>query len=356
MAEKSIRTAIGEAMRAEMRRDGDVILIGEDVAGGQGCEGELDAYGGVLGISKGLIQEFGADRIIDTPISEMGYMGMAVGAAASGLRPIAELMFSDFYGCCWDMLYNQAAKFRYMFGGKAVTPLTVRTMIGAGASASAQHSQSPYHVFTSLPGMKCVVPSNAYDAKGLLIQAIQDDDPVIFCEHKALYDLPLAASEVPDESYTVPFGEANFVREGEDVTIVALGLMVHLAAGAADELAKQGIGCDVIDPRTTSPLDEEAILESVQNTGRLIVVDESSARCGFAHDIAALVASQAFDCLKAPIKLVTPPHTPVPFSSPLEQAWIPSGERVAAAVLEVTMGLDAKTAMDTVMAAKSAAA
>lgn len=356
MAEKSIRTAIGEAMRAEMARDENVILIGEDVAGGQGCEGEIDAYGGVLGISKGMVHEFGSDRIIDTPISEMGYMGMAVGAAASGLRPIAELMFSDFYGCCWDMLYNQAAKFRYMFGGKAVTPLTVRTMIGAGASASAQHSQSPYHVFTSLPGMKCVVPSNAYDAKGLLIQAIQDDDPVIYCEHKALYDLPLAFTEVPDESYTIPFGEANFVMEGSDVTIVALGLMVHVAAGAAQELAKQGITCDVIDPRTTSPLDEEAILESVQHTGRLVIVDESSARCGFAQDVAAIVADKAFGSLKAPIKTVTPPHTPVPFSSPLEQAWIPSGERVAAAVLEVLMGLDAAAAMEMVLAAKEAAA
>ena len=352
MAEKSMRTAIGEAMRAEMARDENVILIGEDVAGGQGCDGELDAYGGVLGLSKGLIHKFGAERVIDTPISEMGYMGMAVGAAATGLRPIAELMFADFYGCCWDMLYNQAAKFRYMFGGKAVTPLTVRTMIGAGASASAQHSQSPYHVFTSLPGIKCVVPSNAYDAKGLLIQAIRDDDPVIFCEHKALYDLPLATCEVPDDSYSVAFGEANFVREGDDVSIVALGMMVHVAAGAATELAKQGISCDVIDPRTTSPLDEEAIIESVQHTGRLVIVDESSARCGFAHDVAALVADQAFSALKAPIKTVTPPHTPVPFSSPLEQAWIPSGERVAAAVLEVVMGLDHAAAMELVLAAK----
>ena len=356
MTEKSVRAAIGEAMASQMRRDENVVLIGEDVAGGQGCEGELDAFGGVLGLSKGLVHEFGTERVIDTPISEMGYMGMAVGAAATGLRPIAELMFADFYGCCWDMLYNQAAKFRYMFGGKAVTPLTVRCMIGAGASAAAQHSQSPYHVFTSLPGMKCVVPSNAYDAKGLLIQAIQDDDPVIFCEHKALYDLPQAITEVPDDSYTIPFGEANYVMEGNDVTIVALGLMVHIAAGAAKELANQGITCDVIDPRTTSPLDEEAILESVEHTGRLVIVDESSARCGFGHDVAALVAEKGFSSLKAPIKLVTPPHTPVPFSSPLEQAWIPSGERVAAAVLEVLLGLDSTTAMEMVLAAKEAEA
>jgi acetoin:2,6-dichlorophenolindophenol oxidoreductase subunit beta len=335
MAQLSIRKAIRAAMQSEMRINEDVVLIGEDVAGGLGCEGKLDAYGGVLGISKGMVHEFGTERIIDTPISEMGYMGMAVGAAASGLRPISELMFSDFYGCCWDMLYNQAAKFRYMFGGKAVTPITVRAMIGAGSSAAAQHSQSPYHVFTSLPGMKCVVPSNAYDAKGLLIQAIRDDDPVIFCEHKALYDLPKAASEVPDESYTIPFGEANFVMEGDDITIVALGFMVHVALNAAEELAKKGITCDVIDPRTTSPLDEESILESVEHTGRLIIVDESSARCGFAHDVSAIVADKAFSSLLGPIKLVTPPHTPVPFSSPLEQAWIPSSQTVVDTAMEL---------------------
>jgi pyruvate dehydrogenase E1 component beta subunit len=343
MAEKSFRQAIGEALRGEMRRDENVIIIGEDVAGGQGCDGQIDAYGGVLGITKGLVGEFGVERVMDTPIAEMGYMGMAVGAAATGLRPVAELMFNDFIGSSFDTILNQAPKFRYMFGGKAVTPLTVRSMIGAGASAAAQHSQSLYHIFTSIAGLKVVVPSNAYDAKGLLAQSIRDDDPVIFLEHKALYDLPSAASEVPDEDYTIPFGEANFLMEGEHVTIVALGLMAHVAMGAAAELAKQGITCDVIDPRTTSPLDEESILESVESTGRLVVVDESAARCGFAHDVAALVADKAFHALKAPIKLVTPPHCPVPFASTLEQAWIPSGERVAGAVMEV-MGIDPNSA------------
>jgi pyruvate dehydrogenase E1 component beta subunit len=248
-------------------------------------------------------------------------------------------MFIDFIGCCGDMLLNQAAKIRYMFGGKSTCPMVMRTMIGAGANAAAQHSQSLYHWMTAVPGLKVVVPSNAYDAKGLLATAIRDDDPVIFCEHKALYDFPSAAVEVPQEAYTIPFGEANFVTEGTDVTVVALGLMTHIAAGVARAFAEKGISVEVIDPRTTSPLDEESILESVQSTGRLVVVDESAARCGFGHDVVALVAEKAFYSLKAPIKLVTPPHCPTPFSPPLEQAWIPSAERVAAAILE-TMGLD----------------
>ncbi len=224
-------------------------------------------------------------------------MGAAAGAAVTGLRPVAELMFSDFFGVCFDQIFNQAAKFRYMFGGKAKTPLVIRTMIGAGRSAAAQHSQSPYHIFTSVPGLKCVVPSNAYDAKGLLIQAIRDDDPVIFCEHKLMYDL---RAEVPDEPYTIPFGEANIVRDGDDVTVVALSRMVHYANEAADTLAKEGIECELIDPRTTSPLDEDTILESVERTGRLVIVDEATPRCSIATDIAALVADKAFAALKAP--------------------------------------------------------
>ena len=227
-----------------MRRDPTIIVIGEDVAGGAGSEGQRDAYGGVLGVTKGLIGEFGEARVIDTPITESAIMGAAAGAAVTGLRPVAELMFSDFFGVCFDQIFNQAAKFRYMFGGKAKTPLVIRTMIGAGRSAAAQHSQSPYHVFTSVPGLKCVVPSNAYDAKGLLIQAIRDDDPVIFCEHKLMYDL---RAEVPDEPYTIPFGEANIVRDGDDVTVVALARMVHYATTAADALEKDGIEIELID-------------------------------------------------------------------------------------------------------------
>jgi pyruvate dehydrogenase E1 component beta subunit len=335
MPRKTIREAINEALRAEMRRDANVIVIGEDVAGGQGGSGQIDAYGGVMGVTKGLIGEFGAARVIDTPITESAIMGAAAGAALRGLRPVAELMFVDFFGVCFDQIYNQAAKFRYMFGGKATTPLTIRTMIGAGFSAAAQHSQAIYPIFTHIPGLKVVLPSNAYDAKGLLIQAIRDDDPVIFCEHKLAYDL---ACEVPDESYTIPFGEAAVPREGRDVTIVAFSHMVNHAIAVADELKADGLSVEVIDPRTTSPLDEDTILESVERTGRLVVVDEASPRCGMAADIAALVAAKGFDDLKTGVKLMTPPHTPVPFAPSLEQLYIPSPTKIAAAVRAVVKG------------------
>ncbi len=331
MPQKSIRQALNEALAQEMRRDPNIVVIGEDVAGGAGSEGQRDAYGGVLGVTKGLIGEFGEGRVIDTPITESAIMGAAAGAAVTGLRPVAELMFSDFFGVCFDQIFNQAAKFRYMFGGKARTPLVIRTMVGAGRSAAAQHSQSLYHLFTAIPGLKVVIPSNAYDAKGLLIQAIRDDDPVVFCEHKLMYDLKC---EVPDEPYTIPFGEANIVRDGDDVTIVALARMVHYAHQAADLLEKEGISAEIIDPRTTSPLDEDTILESVERTGRVVVVDEATPRCNMASDIAALIAEKAFGSLKAPVKRVTAPHTPVPFAPSLEKLYIPDPDRIAAAVME----------------------
>src|SRR5215471_12746805 len=332
MPVKTIRQALQEALVHEMRRDPRVIVIGEDVAGGAGTEGQRDAYGGVLGVTKGLIGEFGESRIIDTPITESAIMGAAAGAAVTGLRPVAELMFSDFLGVCFDQIFNQAAKFRYMFGGKARTPLVIRTMVGAGRSAAAQHSQSPYHIFTSVPGLKVVVPSNAYDAKGLLIQAIRDDDPVVFCEHKLMYDL---RTEVPDEPYAIPFGEANVVRDGDDVTVIALARMVHYTMEAAETLAREGIEVELIDPRTTSPLDKDTILESVERTGRLVIVDEAPPRCSMAADIAALVADKAFTALRAPVMRVTAPHTPVPFAPSLEKLYIPSPERIAAAIREV---------------------
>ncbi|MBE0489283.1 MAG: alpha-ketoacid dehydrogenase subunit beta [Halomonas sp.] len=325
MSRKSFRQAINEALRDEMRRDPTVFMIGEDIVGGTGAPGDQDAWGGVLGVTKGLAPEFGAERVIDTPISEMAYIGAAAGAAATGTRPVAELMFVDFMGTCFDQVLNQAAKFRYMFGGKVKTPMVIRTMYGAGLSAAAQHSQCLYPIFTHVPGIKVVIPSSPYEAKGLLTQAIRDDDPVIFFEHKFMYD---DKGEVPDEPYTIPFGEANLTREGDDVTIVALGRMVKLANEAADQLAEDGIHCTVLDPRTTSPLDEEAILASVRRTGRLVVVDEASPRCNVGTDISALVAEQAFDALKGPIRLVSPPHTPVPFSPALEVHYIPSVERI----------------------------
>jgi len=331
MAKKSFRQAINEALAQEMRRDPRVVVMGEDVAGGLGAPGEDDAWGGPLGVTKGLMPEFGRDRVLDTPITESGFIGAAIGAAATGLRPVADLMFVDFMGVCFDQIFNQAAKFRYMFGGKAVTPVVIRTMYGAGFRAASQHSQCLYPLFTHIPGLKCVVPSSPYEAKGLLIQSIRDDDPVIFFEHKMMYD---DAEEVPDEPYTIPFGEANLTREGEDVTIVAIGRMVKLANEAADALRKQGVSATVIDPRTTSPMDFDTILESVEETGRLVVVDEAHPRCGMAADIAALVAQDAFKALKAPIRMVTPPHTPVPFSPSLEDAYVPTPARIVEAVRE----------------------
>ncbi len=332
MPKKTYRQAINEALRQEMERDPRVILMGEDVAGGMGSPGEDDAWGGPLGVTKGLMPRFGRERVLDTPISESAFIGAAVGAAATGLRPVAELMFVDFFGVCFDQIFNQAAKFRYMFGGKAVTPVVIRTMYGAGFRAASQHSQCLYPIFTHIPGLKVALPSNAYEAKGLLIQAIRDDDPVIFFEHKAMYD---EEAEVPDEPYAIPFGEANVTREGDDVTVIAMGRMVNFANQVADKLAKEKIGVTVVDIRTTSPLDRETILETAAETGRVVVVDESHPRCSMATDIAALVAQERFADLKAPVKMVTAPHAPVPFSPALEDLYIPSPAKIEAAVREV---------------------
>ncbi|MCK6394399.1 alpha-ketoacid dehydrogenase subunit beta [Zoogloea sp.] len=332
MARKiTYQQAINEALDQEMGRDQNVIVMGEDVAGGAGSPGEQDAWGGVLGVTRGLYHKH-PGRVIDTPISESGYVGAAIGAACVGMRPVAELMFVDFLGVCFDQIFNQAAKFRYMFGGKAETPVVIRAMYGAGFRAAAQHSQCLYNLFTHIPGLKVVVPSNPYDAKGLLIQSIRDNDPVIFLEHKALYTME---GEVPEEIYTVPFGEAAVVREGHDVTIVAIGRMVQKAQEAAADLQKQGIHCEIIDPRTTSPLDTDTILESVEKTGRLVVVDESHPRCSMASDIAGLVAENAFGSLKAPIRQVTGYHAPVPFSDALEELYIPSAAKIIAAAKSV---------------------
>src|SRR5882724_442279 len=329
----SMREAINEALDQEMARDPNVVLMGEDIVGGAGSPGEDDAWGGVLGVTKGLYAKYGRERLLDTPISESAFIGAAIGAATAGLRPVAELMFVDFMGVCFDQIYNQAAKFRYMFGGKAVTPVVIRTMYGAGLRAAAQHSQCLYPLFTHIPGLKVVLPATPYDAKGLMTQAIRDNDPVMFFEHKALYDL---AGPVPEESYALPFGEANVVREGGDVTIVTLGRMVHTSLEAARQLAAAGVECEVVDLRTTSPLDEDTVLESVEGTGRLVVVDEAHPRCSVATDISALVAQKAFGSLRAPVEMVTAPHTPVPFSNTLEDIYIPDAQRVVNAVKTVT--------------------
>ncbi len=327
----TFREAVNEALRQEMARDPDVVLMGEDVAGGATVPGfeQEDAWGGVLGVTKGLVQDFGRDRVLDTPISESGFIGAAVGAAATGLRPVAELMFVDFFGVCMDQIFNQGAKLRYMFGGKARVPLVIRTMIGAGFRAAGQHSGCHYSVFTHMPGLKTVVPSTPADAKGLLAAAIRDDDPVLFFEHKLLYD---TTGEVPEGEHLVELGRAAVRREGDGATVVAIGRMVNLALEAAEALAAAGVEVEVIDPRTLSPLDDETILASVRKTGRVVVVDEDNPRCSMATDIAALVASRAFDHLDAPPQLVTAPHTPVPFAPVLEDFYVPTPERIARAV------------------------
>ena len=329
MAIMMYRDAVVQTIAEEMARDPNVVVLGEDVVGGMGTPGGPEAIGGIWSTSTGLYGQFGADRVIDTPISESAIIGAASGLALAGKRPIAELMFADFIGVCLDQLWNQMAKFRYMFGGKSTCPAVIRMAYGAGFNAAAQHSQSVHHLLTALPGLKVVMPSTPADVKGLLRTAIRDDDPVIFLEHKALY---ATKGEVPDGDYTIPFGHARLCRAGEDVTIVSSGLLLGMCEAVADKLAKEGIGCDVIDLRTTSPLDEEAILDSVEVTGRLVVVDEAGPRCGLGTDICAMVCEKAFASLKAPPLAVTPPHTPIPFARELESAYLPSVEKIEAAV------------------------
>ena len=335
MARKiTLKQAINEAIDQEMTRDPSVIMLGEDIVGGAGAEGEMDAGGGVLGVTKGQYAKHG-DRLLDTPLSESAYVGAAIGAASCGMRPIAELMFIDFMGVCFDQIFNQAAKFKYMFGGKAETPVVIRAMVGAGFRAAAQHSQMLTPIFTHIPGLKVVCPSTPYDTKGMLIQSIRDNDPVIFCEHKNLYALE---GEVPEGSYTVPFGEANVVREGKHASIITYGLMVHRSLEAAATLAKEGVEVEIVDLRSLSPLDWDTVLDSVTKTGRLVCVDEASPRCNIGTDIAAQVAMQAFGALKAQIELVSPPHVPVPFSPTLEDLYIPNATQIADAVRRTLKG------------------
>ncbi len=315
--------ALNEALDHEMSKDPKVVVMGEDVG----------IYGGIYGVTAGLLDKYGPERVIDTPIAESGFVGTGVGAAATGLlRPVVELMFIDFLGVTFDQIYNQAAKMRYMFGGKAKISMVLRTVCGAGFSAAAQHSQSLHAIFAHVPGLKVVMPSTPYDAKGLLISSIEDDDPVIFIEHKALYAIK---GEVPEEPYSIPLGEADVKREGKDVTIVATAAMVHKSLEVAEKLEKDGISVEVVDPRTIVPLDVDTIINSIKKTGKLVVVDEGYPRCGFATDVAALAVNKAFDSLKAPVKIVTPPATPVPFSPALESEWIPSTEKIEKAVREI---------------------
>lgn len=337
--ELTIRDAINEALHQEMAADDRIVLFGEDIAGGAGRDVSYppaaDAWGGPFGVTKGLLGRFGRERVIDTPIAETGFVGASIGAAVAGLRPVAEIMYVDFIGTSFDQLLNHAAKLRYVYGGKISVPLVIRTVTGAGFRAAAEHSQTLYSLYTHIPGLKVVAPSTPYDAKGLLIAAIRDPDPVIFMEHKRLY---MQRGPVPEEPYEVPLGRARIARIGVDVTIVGVQKMVHTALAAAKRLEAEGIEAEVIDPRSYSPLDTAAILSSVRRTGRLVVVDESHPRCSLATDIAALAASEAFFELKAPIRRVTAPHAPVPFSPVLEDAYIPSPDRVCDAVHDVMAG------------------
>jgi pyruvate dehydrogenase E1 component beta subunit len=315
MREITYSQALNEALSECMQKDERVVLLGEDI----GC------YGGIFQVTKDLLSEFGANRVVDTPISEAGFVGAAVGAALTGMRPVVEIMFIDFTTVCMDMIVNQMAKMHYMFGGKGRVPMVLRTNLGAGRGAAAQHSQSFHSIFMHTPGLYVAIPSTPYDAKGLLIEAIYNDNPVVFVEHKRLYN---TTGPVPEESYRIPLGSAEVKREGKDITIVATHAMVVEALAAAEETATKGIEVEVIDPRTLTPLDTETILNSVKKTGRLLVADEDNKICGVAAEISAMVAEEAIYYLKAPIIRICSPDTPVPFSPPLEKAYMFGKERI----------------------------
>jgi pyruvate/2-oxoglutarate/acetoin dehydrogenase E1 component len=336
--------AVNEALRQELERDPTVFIMGEDIAGGAGRADKEDAWGGPFRLTKGLIGDFGPERIRDTPISEAGFMGAGVGAAASGMRPVVDLMFVGFLGVCGDQIFNNAAKMHYMFGGKVNIPLTIMTSTGAGTASAAQHSETLYSVFAHFPGLKCVVPSDPYTAKGLFISAIRDDDPVIIFNHKLLMgrtptpqmtDGAGYGGHVPEEPYEFPIGKAMVAREGTDVTLLGVGYTTLVCQEAAEMLVAQGYSPEVIDLLSVSPLDEQTILDSVMKTRKIVIVDEDYPRCSVASDISALVAEEAFDYLDAPPKRVTSPHTSVPYSLPLEMAFLPSKERVYEAAMSV---------------------
>ncbi|EIW20103.1 MULTISPECIES: alpha-ketoacid dehydrogenase subunit beta [Pelosinus] len=323
MALITYKEAVRQAMQEEMRRDENVFLLGEDVG----------VYGGAFGVSLGMLEEFGEERVRDTPISEGVIAGAAAGAAVTGLRPIAEIMFSDFITIAMDSLVNQAAKMRYMFGGKAKVPMVLRMPGGSGTGAAAQHSQSLEAWLVHVPGLKVVMPSTPYDVKGLLKTAIRDDNPVVFIETKTVYN---KKGEVPEEDYVIPFGVADVKRVGRDVTVLATGVMVHRSLEAAEILAKEGIDVEVIDPRTLVPFDKETLVKSVIKTGKLIIVHEACKRGGFGGEVAAeVMESEAFDYLDAPIKRVAGKNIPIPYCMELEKSAVPQVDDIVNAVREI---------------------
>ena len=339
MVAQAIRTAtyiqaINEAIRGEMERDDNVIVMGEDIAGGGDREDKQDAWGGPMRLTKGLIGQFGPQRVRDTPISEAGFIGAGVGAAASGLRPVVDLMYVGFYGVCADQITNNAAKIHYMFGGKVTIPLTIMTGTGAGTNSAAQHSETLYSIFTHFPGLKCVAPSDPYTAKGLMTAAIRDDDPVIVFNNRQLMGIRFDV-DVPEEPYEIDIGKARVVREGSDVTLVGISYMTNVCLQAAEDLEQRGYSAEVVDLLSLSPMDDETILESVRKTRKVVVVDEDYPRCSVASDISALVAEEAFDYLDAPPKRVNAPHAPVPYSRVLEALFVPTKEMVVDAAVGV---------------------
>jgi len=321
--EVTIRDALREALREEMQRDESVFLLGEDIG---------RYWGGAFGVTKGLAEEFGDERVRDTPISENAIIGVAVGAAITGMRPVAEIMFGDLTALAVDQICNQAAKIRYMFGGQVSVPCVIRTPFGAGVNIASHHSQSLEAWFMHTPGLHVAVPSTPHDAKGLLKTAIRGNDPVFFVEHKLLYPIK---GMIPDEDYSVPFGVADVKREGKDVTIVATLYMIHKALTAAEQLNKEGISAEVLDPRTLVPLDKTAIVKSVRKTGRIVIVSEDCKTAGVSAEIAGVVAEEALDYLDAPIKRVAEPDTPIPFSPSMEQFVIPNENSIVQAVRSI---------------------
>jgi acetoin:2,6-dichlorophenolindophenol oxidoreductase subunit beta len=323
--------AISEAIAQEMDRDPSVFVMGEDVG----------TYGGIFGATEGLLAKYGPERVMDTPISETGFIGAAVGAALSGMRPIAELMFVDFFGVCMDQIYNHMAKIHYESGGNLKVPVVLTTAIGGGYSDGAQHSQTLYGLFAHLPGMKIVVPSTPHDAKGLMISAIRDDNPVLYMFHKGIMGLgwmtqnPRATGEVAQEPYTIPIGKADVKRQGRDLTIATISLMVHRALDAAEQLSAEGIEAEVLDLRSLVPLDREAIVASVQKTHRLLVVDEDYKSFGMTGEVITTAVEGAFDYLDAQPARVAYPDVPIPYSRPLEQFCLPNPDKIAAAAKQL---------------------
>ncbi|MCB9141138.1 MAG: alpha-ketoacid dehydrogenase subunit beta [Anaerolineales bacterium] len=326
MRELSYLEAIREALQQEMRRDPRVFVIGEDVG----------VYGGAFGVTRGLVEEFGEQRVIDTPISELGIAGAITGAALTGMRPVGEIMFMDFTTLATEQLVNQAAKIRFMFGGTATVPFVLRCPAGSGTGAAAQHSQSLENWFVHVPGLKVVMPSTPYDAKGLLLAAIRDDNPVIFVEQKLLYK---TRGPVPEEDYTVPLGKADIKRAGRDLTIVATGVMVARALEAAEQLAREGIEVEVVDPRTLKPLDAALIIQSVSKTGRVLIVHEAARTGGYGGELAAIIAeSEAFDYLDAPIVRLAGRDMPIPYNRTLEYHTVPQVENIVEAARQLAQG------------------